>query len=167
MGMAKRLQTRILKLKSLYVAQKLRLLGAKIGHNFLVFRRCTIYNAQNLKIGQQVFINDNFWCNAKGGVTIGDDTLIGPNVVIHSSNHVFSDQFVPIRSQGHIDAPVNIGTNVWLAAGCIILPGAVVPSGSVIAAGAVVNRPLERPGVYGGVPAACIREFKANKDYSQ
>jgi len=159
MRMARRFQTRLLKLNSLLVRAKLRVLGAKIGNGFFAFRRCTVYNAQNLLIGHHVFINDNFWCNAKGGVRIGDDTLIGPGVVIHSSNHVFSDTAVLIRLQGHTDAPVMIGSNVWLAAGCIILPGSVVPSHSVIAAGAVVNRPLDRAGVYGGVPAALIREL--------
>lgn len=158
MSIAKRIQTWSLMLNSLFVISYLRLSGARIGKRVLVFRRCIVYNAPNLRIGHNVFINDNFWCNAKGGITISDDVLIGPNVVIHSSNHNFEDPRVAIRHQGHTDLPVRVGRDVWIAAGCTILPGSVIPEGCVIAAGAVVTGRLERSGVYAGVPARLIRE---------
>lgn len=157
MNIAKRIQTWTLKINSLLVICLLRFLGARIGAGVLIFRNCRVYNAQNLNIGSNVFINDNFWCNAKGGVSIFEDVLIGPNVVIHSSNHNFEDRSDLISSQGHTDLPVIIRRDVWLAAGCIILPGADIPEGCVIAAGAVVTGPLEKSGVYAGVPARWVR----------
>lgn len=157
MNITKRIQTWTLKINSLFVISWLRFLGARIGTGVLIFRRCRVYNTGNLTIGRKVFINDNFWCNAKGGVSISDEVLIGPNVVIHSSNHNFEDRHLLISEQGHTDLPVLIGRDVWLAAGCIILPGAVIPDGCVIAAGSVVTGTLEQTGVYAGVPARWIR----------
>jgi len=106
-----------------------------------------------------VFINDNFWCNAKGGVEIGNDVLIGPNVVIHSSNHRFSDKNKLIRQQGHDNRAVVIGNNVWVGANVVIVPGVIVGEGCVIGAGSIVTKNLDSKSVYVGNPAKKIKDL--------
>ncbi|WP_145838893.1 acyltransferase [Shewanella algae] len=156
---SKKIITRYIKLRSYFYAFFLRLTGVKIGKGFLIYGGWKIYNNQRLEIGENVFINDNFWCNAKGNVTIQDGVLIGPNVVIHSSNHNFADQHKHIRKQGHTDKPVLIRSNVWLGAGVIILPGVEICERVVVAAGSVVTKNIDVSGVYGGVPAKFIKNI--------
>lgn len=118
-----------------------------------------IKSPENLELGERVAINDGTWINAKGGVTIGDDTIIGPGVIIHSSNHNFMDRDRLISEQGHTDAPVNIGRDVWICGGAIVLPGATIPDGCVIGAGGVVTRgsDLKPYSVSVGVPVRIIK----------
>lgn len=41
-----------------------------------------------LTVGHGSTFNDFCWISAKFGVTIGENTLIGPYTIIHSANHV-------------------------------------------------------------------------------
>jgi maltose O-acetyltransferase len=124
-----------------------------------------IKSPENLKLGKRVAINDGTWINAKGGVSIGDDTIIGPGVLIHSSNHNYMDPDVLISEQGHTDAPVKIGRDVWICGGARILPGSTIPDGCVIGAGGVVTRGsnLKPYSVSVGVPVRIIKYREITK----
>ena len=156
MNILARLQTYKKRFHSKWLLFVLRLMGADVGRGVTIYPGANIYNQSKLKIGNDVFINDGFWCNAKGEVVVGDDVIMGPNVVIHSSNHNYMDVAVIIRKQGHTDAPVRINKNVWIGANVVILPGVEVVERAVIAAGAVVTKSIVEPGVYAGVPAKKI-----------
>ncbi|WP_140287112.1 acyltransferase, partial [Vibrio parahaemolyticus] len=90
------------------------------------------------------------------GVIIGDNVLIGPNVIIYSQNHKYKNKKLIIREQGYEKAPVYIEDDSWIAASCIILPGVKIAQGSVVAAGSVVTKSTEPYSVYAGVPAKKI-----------
>ena len=93
-----------------------------------------------------------------GGVEIGKYVQVGPNTVIHSANHNFDDIDLPICKQGHTPKKVKIEDDVWIAAGCIILPGVTIGKGAVIAAGAVVTKDVEPYSVVAGAPAKKIKD---------
>lgn len=137
----------------------LKIMGASIGSEVKIFRRPVVYHADKLRLGAGVSINDGFWCNARGGVSIGDNTIIGPNVVVHSANHRYLDSNKLIREQGHDLKKVEIGCNVWIGAGVIVLPGVFITDRVVVAAGAVVNKRIGEPGIYAGVPAKKIKSL--------
>ena len=88
-----------------------------------------------------------------GKILIGKDVLIGPNVVIRSSNHKYEDPKIPIKSQGMTNGEIIIKDNVWISSNCVILPNCIIGEGSVVAAGAVVTKDIEPYSIYGGIPA--------------
>ena len=49
--------------------------------------------------------------------------------------------------------PVEIGDDVWIGHGAIIMPGVKIGSGAVVAAGAVVTRNVDAHTIVAGVPA--------------
>ncbi|MFI3202180.1 MAG: DapH/DapD/GlmU-related protein [Eubacteriales bacterium] len=84
-------------------------------------------------IGNNCFVNKNCMIIAHEYIEIGDGTTIGPNVCIYDHDH-------DVINGGYISAPINIGSQVWIGAGVIILKGIVIGDNCVIAAGAIVTK---------------------------
>ena len=108
---------------------------------------------KNITIGKRVFINSGCKFQDQGGITIGDDVLIGHNCVIATLNHSME----PSRRADMIPAPVSIGDKVWIGANVTILQGVTIGEGAVIAAGAVVNKDVPARTVVGGIPATILK----------
>ena len=123
---------------------------------------CKIYASELSKVivGSNVTFNSNVMVNArgKGSIDIGDNVLIGPNVVLRSSNHSFNNLNEPIIQQGMTYGHIVIENNVWIGSNCVILPKCKIGEGSIIAAGAVVTNDVESYSIVGGVPAKFIKK---------
>lgn len=132
-----------------------------IGDEFSCWRLCTLAACDDGRIvlGRHVSFNANVYLNACGGgsIEIGDDVLIGPNVVMRTSDHVFADTNTLIRLQGHQAAPIVVERNVWIGANATITGGVRIGEGAIVAAGAVVVSDVEPQTLVGGVPAKLIR----------
>ena len=63
----------------------------------------------------------------------------------------------------HYVKPVIIEDGVWLASGCMVMPGVRVGRESVVLAGAVVVTDVPPYTVVGGVPAKPLRMVKRNE----
>lgn len=111
---------------------------------------------KNTKIGKNVFINSCCRFQDNGGIEIGDKTMIGPNVTIVTVNHEIN----PETRINAIPKPVKIGKNVWIGAGCTILPGVTIGENSVIGAGSVVTKDVPANIVVAGNPAKLIKKIK-------
>lgn len=111
-----------------------------------------------IRIGSHVGFAQNAFIAVRGPVEIGDNCIFGPNVAIHSENHVYSDPDVPIRLQGATREGVRIGRDCWIGDGAVLLDGIVVGDGCVIAAGAVVTKDVPAFSIVGGVPAKVLKK---------
>ena len=100
-------------------------------------------------------------CEVYGPVTIGNDVMMGPEVVIYTSGHRFDRTDIPMEEQGSTEPqPVHIGNDVWIGRRVMIMPGVTIGDGCVIGAGAVVTKDIPPYSVAGGVPAKVIRSRK-------
>lgn len=108
---------------------------------------------EGVRIGRRSAIGVDCFIHGGGGVTIGDNVLLGPGVRIFSENHDFADPTVPIIEQGETPAPVCIGDDVWIGAGAVVLAGATIGHGAIVAAGAVVRGAVAPFSIVAGVPA--------------
>ena len=129
----------------------------KIGKDVIIKENVTIEFPENFSLGSYSGINRNCFINAYGEIDIGELVQIGPNTVIHSANHNFEAIDVPICKQGHTPKKVKIEDDVWIGAGCIILPGVKIGKGALIAAGSVVTKDVVPYSVVAGVPARKIK----------
>ena len=110
-----------------------------------------------IKIGNNSGIGIN--CEIYGPVSIGDNVMMGPEVVIYTKNHNTERTDIPMQEQGYTEAmPVIIGNDVWIGRRVIILPGVHIGNGCVIGAGAVVTKDLPDFTISGGVPAKVLKE---------
>lgn len=129
------------------------LTGTEIHESFGLFPPFYTDCGKNIRIGKGVFINSGCKFQDQGGITIGDDVLVGHNCVIATLNHVME----PERRGDMIPAPVEIGDKVWIGANVTILQGVTIGEGAILAAGAVVNKDVPPRTVVAGVPAAVIK----------
>jgi acetyltransferase-like isoleucine patch superfamily enzyme len=111
---------------------------------------------RGIRIGDRSAVGAGSFLGGQGGLTIGDDVLIGPGTHIFSENHNYADAERPIRTQGESRIGVTIGNDCWIGAGVIIVDGVDIGCGCVIAAGAVVTRSVPAFSVVAGVPARVI-----------
>lgn len=110
--------------------------------------------AKNISIGERVFINYNCTMLDMTEIEIGNDVLIGPNVVISTATHSKKSTERMI-GKGYA-LPVKICDKVWIGAGAIICPGVTLGEGCVVGAGAVVTSDVPPFKIVGGVPAKVI-----------
>ncbi len=109
-----------------------------------------------LSIGDNSGIGIN--CEVYGPLTIGNDVMMGPEVVIYTSGHKHDRTDIKMIEQGRTEAaPVTIGSDVWIGRRTMIMPGVTIGSGVVIAAGAVVTKDVPDYAVVGGVPARVLK----------
>jgi bifunctional N-acetylglucosamine-1-phosphate-uridyltransferase/glucosamine-1-phosphate-acetyltransferase GlmU-like protein len=109
------------------------------------------------KVGDRVGVGSHGIWGCKGGIEIGDDTIIGNYVTAHSENHNFDDKNIPIRDQGVNNKGIIIGKGCWIGAKSTILDGAVIGDGCVVAAGSVVRGEFPPFSIIGGVPARILK----------
>lgn len=111
-----------------------------------------------IKIGSGSGIGSN--AQIRGKLTIGDNVLMGPDVVILTTNHRYERFDLPIGKQGMTSEPVTIGNDVWIGQRVMIMPGVNIGNGSIIAAGAVVTKDVPDYAIVGGIPAKIIKYRK-------
>ena len=108
----------------------------------------------------KVDIGDNpgIGLNARiGSVKIGDNVMMGPDVIILSRNHNYDRINIPLKFQGNaMEEPVIIENDVWIGARVIILPGVHIGKGVIIGAGAVVAKNIPNYSIMVGNPARVV-----------
>lgn len=121
---------------------------------------CTGIIAQKgsgITIGDRTGISARAYLAGQGGITIGNDVIIGPNVQVFSENHNFSNLTITIKEQSVSKRAVFIGNNCWIGGGVTILAGVTIGDGCVIAAGSVVTKSVPENSIVAGVPAKVIK----------
>lgn len=114
------------------------------------------YEFGRISIGRNVYINAGCVFLDNDAITIGDNSLIGPNVTLTTASHSCD----PVqRNSGVISAPITIGENVWLGAGVVVLPGVTIGKNSVIAANSVVKSNVQENALFAGTPAIFKRDL--------
>lgn len=130
------------------------LLG-KAGDNCVVEQPLFCTYGYNTEVGDNFFLNVNCKLMDSGKITIGNNVFIAPNVCIITEEHAMD---VRQRLAGlEYTHPVNIGDNVWICAGAIILPGVTISENSVIGAGSVVTKDIPPNSLAVGNPCKIIR----------
>lgn len=155
--------------------------GVNIAHDTILFDRVELlrYPAQ-ITLGSQVVVKSGAQlcpCNRNAKIVIGDNTTLGfysffyssasieigsdcmiaPFVYVVDSDHgTLRDR--KMNLQPNRARAIRIGSDVWIGAQAVILPGVMINDGAVIAAGAVVNSDVPAYTIVGGVPARVLGE---------
>jgi maltose O-acetyltransferase len=111
----------------------------------------------NIALGERVFFNFNCVVLDVCPVRIGSFSLFGPAVQIYTPMHPLNAE---LRRRQEFGKPVEIGSDVWVGGGAIILPGVRIGSRAVIGAGSVVSRSIPEDVFAAGNPCRVVREIE-------
>src|ERR1700677_1349284 len=114
------------------------LIGKKVDESFLLIPPFYTAGGDEIRVGRQVFVNQNCTFYDLGGLDISDDVMIGPNVSIITTGHPLE----PSQRRG-----------------ATIIGGVTVGEHSVVAAGSVVTKDVPANSLVGGNPARVIRSI--------
>jgi maltose O-acetyltransferase len=112
--------------------------------------------------GSQIEIGDNSGigvnCQVCGPVIIGNNVMMGPEVIILTINHKYDRLDISMLEQGHQPPePVIIADDVWIGTRAIILPGISIGRGAIIGAAAVVTKNVPEYAIVCGNPAKVVK----------
>ena len=138
-----------------------------VGARFHVGPRTTIWAPQSLSIGDDVYVGKNVTIEVDG--RIGSGSLIANSVgIVGRHDHEMHQLGSAVRRSRWVgdfpdsmSQPVDIGSDVWIGYGSIILSGVTIGDHAIIAAGSVVIEDIRPNTIVGGYPA---RQLKCRLD---
>lgn len=132
-----------------------RLFGIKIGKGSTIHTKAKFYDPRNIIIGDDTIIGEEVVLDGRTMLKIGNHVDIASEVMIYNSQHDIEDKNFTAK-----DEPVVIEDYVFIGPRVIILPGITIGRGAIVAASAVVTKDVPPYAIVGGVPAKIIGERK-------
>ena len=112
---------------------------------------------RNIVIGDNVYINFGCIILDCAEVSIGANTLIGPNVGMYAANHAIDAE--ERTNGGCIGKPISVGKNVWLGGDVKLLPGVSIGDNTIIGTASVVTKSIPSNVIAVGNPCRVVREI--------
>ncbi len=135
-------------------------------------KNVNIEQGANFGSGRGIWLGDysglGLDCSVRGPLEIGNNVMMGPDVIILTDNHGFARIDIPMTEQPTSPAKkVIIGNDVWIGTRVIILPGVTIGNGVIIGAGAIVTKDIADYAIAAGNPARIIRyrNVRSNETY--
>lgn len=116
------------------------------------------YYKNEMVIGRGTWIGQGCFFHSAGGIRIGANVGVGPQVKIFTSWHIEEGRGKPILHSKIEFAPVMVEDDVDLGIGTTVMPGVTIGRGAQIGAGAVITRDVPAYEVWIGVPARKLRD---------
>lgn len=171
-------------MSNFYTIEELENMGIKkIGNNVLISKKASIYSPENIKIGNNVRIDD--FCILSGNIEIGNYVHISAYVAlygklgikindfcgcsarctIYSASDDFSGEYmispmVPTELTNVTGGQVVLEKYVQLGANTIVMPEVTIKEGSAVGAMSFVNKNLDEWGIFAGIPCKKLKNRK-------
>lgn len=133
--------------------------SVKHGVNFKVGPNVVLYNYKYISIGDNVFIGDRCTFGGNVPITIGNNVMFGPEVMIRGGDHNISVVGKPMAKvkTGGVNLPIIIENDIWVGTRVIILKGVKIGEGTVIGAGSLITKQIPPYTINVGSPSKPIR----------
>jgi maltose O-acetyltransferase len=129
---------------------------ASVGRGLTVHDNVTIKYPDEIRLGHHVTINTGCFVVGLGGLSIGNDVMLGAGTKIVTTSHGRSTD-LPMQRQQLETRPIVIEDDVWFGFDVKVLPGVVIRKGAVLGAGSVVTREIPAFVIAAGIPAKVVK----------
>lgn len=147
---------RKVKKKLLDIHRRELLRDIKGGEALFLEDKIMLIHPENLTLGRNVYIGAHAYIQCKGGVTIGDHTILSRRAVIYSYDHKFHGCSRLPFDEETINRPVQIGRYVWVGMNVTITPGTRIGDGAVIGMGTVVSGDIPENAIVVGAKSRIV-----------
>lgn len=113
------------------------------------------WGGKYVSFGKGVYANFGLTLVDDGAIEVGDHVMFAPHVTLATGTHPIHPELRAHQAQYNL--PIRIGNNVWLGAGCCVMPGVTIGENTVVGAGSVVTRDLPANVVAAGIPCRVLR----------
>lgn len=136
----------------------LRKLFGKIGEEILIEPNFYCDYGYNIEIGNNFYANHNLIILDGAKVTIGNHVFIAPNCGLYTAGHPMETK---LRNEGiEYAKPITIEDHVWIGGNVVVLPGVTIGNNTVIGAGSVVTKDITDHVVAFGNPCKVMKELR-------
>lgn len=129
---------------------------AKLGQGVELGDTLHIEFPERVTVGSYTYIGPWVKLYGRGGLAIGDNVMIAPEVLIMTTMHRYRNASMVPYDNVELLRPVSVGNGVWLGQRCILMPGVEIAEGCIVASGAVVTKSCAAGEIVGGNPAQVI-----------
>lgn len=123
-----------------------------------------VQGSAEISFGKGSYCGEFCVFGVNAGIKIGRSVMIAQAVTIRDTDHQAVALDIPMANQGIVTARVNVGDDVWIGHGAIILRGVRIGNGAIVAAGSVVTKDVPDYSIVAGVPAKILRMRNGNLD---
>jgi len=131
----------------------------KIGSNCII-RKGVVLRPENgeIIIGDNCVINHYCVFHGKGGIHIGDWTILGPHCGFYAQNHTFMRFDIPITKQINYGKGIYLMGDNWIGGHAVICDDVTIGKGAVVGANSTVTRSIPMASIAAGSPAKAIKK---------
>jgi putative colanic acid biosynthesis acetyltransferase WcaF len=130
----------------------LRLFGAQLSNNCVVYGSARVWDPDNLIMGEFSCLGPRVICYSMARITLRDYAIVSQGAHLCAGTHDIDDPNFQLKAE-----PIIIGKKAWVAADAFVGPGVVIGEGAVLGARAVAFEDLDPWGVYTGNRAVKVR----------
>lgn len=129
----------------------------KIGKNVCIYPYVQFFGDGLIEIGDNVDIGTGtiIYSSKKGGVSIGNNTLIAAQCYIIDHDHGIKAGII-VREQDNIVDSIKIGNDVWIAANVTVLKGSIIENGAIVGAKSLIKGKVPKNSIVVGIPSKII-----------
>lgn len=130
----------------------LRMFGAKISGVPFVDASARIHFPWKLALDHKSCIAARVDVYNLAEVAVGPRSVVSQEVMLCCGTHDFDSPAMEL-----ITAPITIGTDAFVGARALILPGVAIGDRAIVGAGCVLSRSAESGGIYAGNPGRLVK----------
>ena len=132
-------------------------LFAKTGNQIIVEQNFWCDYGYNIFVGENFYMNHNCVILDGAKVEFGDNVFIAPNCSFYTAGHPLDYE---TRNKGlEYAKPIKVGNNVWIGGNVTVLPGITIGDNVTIGAGSVITKDIPSNVVAVGNPCRVIKSI--------
>lgn len=135
----------------------------KVGTRLTINGHFEAVYGKHISFGDDDFINGNCFFQDSNLITFGDRVIVAPDTKFYCGEHALdATKRFGVRADGSrylitYTEPITVGNDVWIVGNVTVIAGVNIGSNVIVAAGAVVVKDVPDNSIVGGVPAKVIK----------
>ncbi len=141
----------------------------KIGAH-CVIRKGVVLRAEDgqIVIGDHCVINHYTIFHGKGGIYLGDWTVIGPHCGFYAQNHSYERFDLPITLQENVGKGIYLMGDNWIGSHTVVCDDVTLGKGAIVGANSTVTKSIPLGSIAVGSPAYVVKKrYKGSWDFNK